>query len=442
MSRRISFSILLVTLPAACWISQAATPEKPNVLLIMADDLGYECLGAYGGTSYRTPNLDSLARTGMRFDWCFSTPLCSPSRIKLMTGRYGFRNYRGWGVLDEREYTFGHLFRDNGYATCISGKWQLCKFDKPENADHPRKAGFDNFCVWTWVYRGKKPSRYWNPFIWQDGRLRTDLKGAYGPDVHCRYVLDFIRRNKDRPFFVYYPTNLVHAPFVPPPGTGDRTARPDRKYFPAMVNYLDRCVGKVVALLDELGLREKTLILFTGDNGTPRGIRSRLGDQVVIGGKGTMTDAGTHVPLIANWPGVVPAGSRCRDLIDFSDFFPTFADLINARTPKDRVIDGRSFLPQLKGKSGTPREAVYWYFNPRGKGRALRAVRNRRYKYFADGRLFDLKKDPRQRNPLPAAPQYESIRGKLEALLRRIEGKAFERLTAPRRKRKAGARQK
>jgi len=116
---------------------------KPNIVLIMADDLGYECLGCDGGTSYHTPNLDRLAAEGVRFTNAFCTPLCSPTRIEIMTGRYGFRNYRGWGVLDPKEVTVGHLLRKAGYATCVSGKWQLARFDRPENADQPRRAGFD-----------------------------------------------------------------------------------------------------------------------------------------------------------------------------------------------------------------------------------------------------------------------------------------------------------
>ena len=216
------------------WHARAAeTPaERPNVLLIMADDLGYEGLGANGGTSYRTPHLDALAGTGMRFEHCYSMPVCSPSRVKLMTGRYNFRNYLGWGILDPKERTFGHVLREAGYATCVSGKWQLCQFDRPENADHPRRSGFDEHCVWVWHFRKGKPSRYWDPYIWQAGRLRDDLNGKYGPDVHCEFVIDFIERNKSRPFFAYYSTNLVHAPFVPTPRPPLKISQPETKFGP------------------------------------------------------------------------------------------------------------------------------------------------------------------------------------------------------------------
>jgi len=386
--------------------------EKPNIVLIMADDLGYECLGCNGGTSYHTPNLDRLAAEGVRFTSAFCTPLCSPTRIELMTGRYGFRNYRGWGVLDPKEVTFGHVLRQAGYATCVSGKWQLCHFDKPENADHPRRAGFDEFCVWTWVFKRSKPSRYWDPLIWQNGKLLEGTKGKYAPDIHCQFIIDFIARNRSRPFFAYYPMNLVHAPFHPTPDTRDRKGG-KQKFYADMVAYLDKCVGRVVATLERLGLREKTLILFTGDNGTPRGIKSRMGKVEVPGGKGNMTDTGCHVPLIASWKGVTPPGRVCEDLVDFSDVFPTLAEVAGAPLPKVK-IDGRSFLPQIRGERGKPREWVYIQLNNK------KAVRTKRWKLHGDGRLFDIQSDPFERKPIPPeadTPESKAARKRLQAVL-------------------------
>jgi len=420
----------------------AAEGRRPNVVLIMADDLGYECLGCNGGTSYRTPNLDALAEGGLRFEHCYCAPLCSPTRVLLMTGRYGFRNYKGWGVLDPAERTFGHVMRSAGYATCVSGKWQLCKFDRPENADHPRRAGFDEHCVWTWHYRKGKPSRYWSPFIWQNGKLREDLAGKYGPDVHCDFILDFIQRNRSRPFFAYYPMNLVHAPFVPTPdskagaegpegkeGGKDRKRKGGKKAggkgnYAHMVAYMDKCVGRVVAKLDELGLRENTLILFTGDNGTPRGIRSRMGQKVIPGGKGSMTDAGTHVPLLANWKGKLPAGRATDALVDFSDFLPTLAELGAAKLPAGVKIDGRSFLPQLLGRKQPGREWAYIHHGGASAGGKLRAIRTRRWKLYGDGRLFDMKADPFEKTPIaPEAGSAEAgeARRKLAAALASIK---------------------
>ena len=386
--------------------ADAAT--RPNIVLIMADDLGYECLGANGGTTYRTPNLDRLAAEGTRFTHAYCAPLCSPTRVLLMTGRYGFRNYRGWGILDPAEKTFGHLLREAGYATCVSGKWQLCRFDKPENADHPKRAGFDEHCVWTWHFKGGKPSRYRDPMIWQNGKLLEGAKGKYGPDIHCDFVCDFIERNKSRPFFAYYPTNLVHAPFVPTPDSkeapapsgGKKKGKGGQTNYAAMVAYLDKCVGRVVATLDRLGLRSNTLILFTGDNGTPRGITSMMGEATIPGGKGKMTDAGTHVPLIANWKGTTPAGRVLDDLVDFSDVLPTLAEMAGAPLPTDRTIDGRSFLPRLRGEKGSPREWAYIHHGGAGVKGNLRAVRTQRWKLYGDGRLFDVRADTFEKTPI------------------------------------------
>ncbi|NQU19993.1 MAG: sulfatase-like hydrolase/transferase [Candidatus Nealsonbacteria bacterium] len=415
------------------WHVAAEEPpaKQPNIVLIMADDLGYECLGCNGGTSYKTPNLDVLARDGMRLEHCYSMPVCSPSRIKIMSGRYNFRNYLGWGLLDPKLRTFGHVLRDAGYATCVSGKWQLCQFDEPEFADHPYRSGFDESCVWVWHFRKGKPSRYWDPLIWQQRKLREDLKGKYGPDVHCDFLIDFIERNKSRPFFAYYPINLVHAPFTPTPDSkpadGSSKSKGQDRNFADMVAYMDKCVGRVVAALDRLGLRENTLILFTGDNGTPRGITSKMGDVTVPGGKGSTADNGIHVPLLANWPGHVPAGKTCDDPIDFADFMPTLAEAAGATLPEGVKIDGRSFYPQILGREGDPRG---WVFLSTGNSKQDQTkqdrskqgglVRDRRWKLYSNGRLFDTRLDPLEKQPISprdASDEAKAARGRLQAAL-------------------------
>ena len=398
----------------------SAAPERPNVLLILADDLGAECLGSYGSTSYKTPHLDALARTGVRFEHCFATPLCSPSRVQLMTGRYPFRT--GWTnlirhqrdeFLDPKERTFGHMLRDAGYATALAGKWQLAEFQ--QHPDHVRKCGFDESCCWAWVMDDRQTSRYWSPAIWQEGKLRTDVGDHYGPDVFCDFLIDFISRNRERPFLAYYPMALVHAPFARPPGSdrpADTRPRGDAANFPDMVAYMDRNVGRLVETLDRLGLREKTLILFSGDNGTARGIVSRVGEREIPGGKGQMTDAGTHVPLIANWKGAVPPGRVCTDLVDFSDVMPTLAEVTGAKLPEGVAIDGRSFAPQLRGETGRPRD---WVFSQLGMNRF---VRDHRWKLHADGRLFDIQKDPTEAAPVaPGSPEPDAARARLAAVL-------------------------
>jgi len=405
-----------------------AAADKPNIVFIMADDVGQPVLGCYGGTSYKTPNLDRLARTGMRFNHCYSSPVCAPSRVKLMTGRYGFRNYKKWGHIPPDEITFGHLLQSAGYATAIAGKWQMCL--QKNDPDHITKMGFQQNCVFGW----HEGPRYYAPLIYENGKLRQEPEDKYGPDIFCQFITDFIKRNKDRPFLAYYSMAVCHAisndlPSPPPTGPLGRY-----QTYKELAEYMDKLIGRLVSTLDELGLRENTLILFTGDNGTPPEFITKFVDgkyveepfvsmvagKPVIGGKGRLTDAGTRVPLIANWPGITPAGRVSDDLIDFSDFMPTFVELAGGKLPTDRVIDGQSFLSQIKGQNGNPREWAYC----QDEGDEDRAwVRTRRWKLYRDGRLYNMENDPLEKSPiLPDADNAENSAVRKELL------KVFESL--------------
>ncbi len=399
-----------------------APSERPNIVLIMADDLGYECLGCYGSASYQTPVLDSLAATGIRFDQCHSQPLCTPSRVKIMTGQYNFRNYEAFGVLGPGEYTFAHLLKERGYATCVAGKWQL--YGRQEGwegkGSTPEQAGFDEHCLWQVKELGE---RYANPTVLRNGALET-LEGAYGPDVYCDALVDFMKRRRNEPFFVYYPMCLVHNPFEPTPespGWDTERGKDRDEYFACMVAYMDTVVGRIVNALEELGLRENTLLLFTGDNGTNRRISSKMRDGSVIqGAKGSTLDTGTHVPLIAYWPGVIPEGLVCGDLIDFADFLPTLADVSGASLPKGHTVDGRSFLPQLRGGKGHPHEAILCYYDPHwGKWERACFARDHEWKLYDDGRLYNLKKDPLEEHPVTGdgGSGPETVRKRLEKVL-------------------------
>ncbi len=399
--------------------------RRPNIVLIMADDLGCECLGCYGSVSYKTPVLDDLAETGMRFEHAYSQPLCTPSRVKLMTGRCNFRNYKAFGVLDPGETTFAHILQQAGYTTCVAGKWQLYgRHDQWVGAGtYPDRAGFDDYCLWQIEERG---SRYADPVIKRKGGPLEVLKGAYGPDVFCDYITAFMERNQDRPFFVYYPMCLVHDPCVPTPDSAAWHEHRDAKhtkYFADMVAYMDKAVGRIARTADELGLRENTLFLFTGDNGTHGKIVSRLkGDRVVRGGKGHPTDAGTHVPLIANWRGVTPVGSVCDDLISFADFLPTLAELADAPLPQNVTIDGRSFLAQLRGEKGNPRDWILCHYDPQwGNWERTRFARDKRWKLYDDGRLFDLISDPLEKKPIAADQTSKAARDVRKALQRVLD---------------------
>ena len=192
--------------------------QKPNIILIMADDMGYECLSSNGSLSYSTPELDKLATNGIRFTQCHSQPLCTPSRVKIMTGRYNSNNYIDFGYLDVREKTFGNILKDAGYLTMIAGKWQLNGVQTKEegyaDTNRPNHFGFDEYCLWWLTEKG---SRYANPRIVQNGKLVKTTSDDYGPDIVSDYITDFIERNKEQPFFIYYPMLLVHSPFQPTP---------------------------------------------------------------------------------------------------------------------------------------------------------------------------------------------------------------------------------
>jgi arylsulfatase A len=378
---------------------------RPNLIFVMADDLGYEGLSCYGSKSYSTPELDKLANTGIKFDFCYSTPLCTPSRVQLMTGKYNFRNYTEFGSLPKGEFTFGHLFQQAEYKTCVVGKWQLAgritgtKYRGQGTL--PEDAGFDEHCLWQVKDRG---SRFWNPIIQQNGELKTDLEGKYGPDIFCEYINDFVKRNKSNPFFVYFPMALTHNPFIPTPDSKDLSQgldKRDPKYFKDMVEYTDKIVGKIVENLDNLGLRENTLVIFTGDNGTNKQIVSQMENHTIRGDKGNTTDAGTHVPLIINWQGKISPGKICTDLIDFTDFFPTLAEVANIRLPENEIFDGRSFMPQLFGEKGNPREWVFCFYKPKwGKRNLKRYVHDKKWKLYHNGRIINLEDDPLEKYPI------------------------------------------
>ena len=407
-------------------ILSAQGVSRPNIVLIMADDLGYECLGCYGSTSYQTPQLDRLASSGILFRHCYSQPLCTPSRVQLMTGKYNFRNYTGFGVLSPRETTFGHMFQEAGYSTCVVGKWQLWGYSNDRGnrgkGVYPDLAGFHEYCLWQIEERGE---RYADPYLYLNERQPRVFAGQYGPDLCCDYLCDFMTRKRNVPFFIYYPMILTHNPFVPTPdspewkGTDRRTE--DDRFFGHMVAYMDRIVGRIVTQLDRLGLRKNSLVIFLGDNGTNRRISSRLGNHIVQGAKGLPTDGGTRVPLIANWPGVIPQNQECLDLVDTTDFLPTLAETAGITPPGSETIDGHSFFPQLKGQKGHPREWFFCHYDPDwGTFENTRFVRNQRWKLYDDGRLFDVPSDPLEENPISqsqGSSEASNARRKLQVAL-------------------------
>ena len=394
--------------------------EKTNVILIMADDIGYECYAAYGGTSYKTPVLDKMAAEGMLFEHAYSNPLCTPTRVKIMTGLSNVRNYASFSILKKTERTIGHMMQDAGYRTAIAGKWQLYGAEHYRDlirgkGSLPQDMGFDRHCLWQVEKLG---SRFWGPTITIDGEVEKFGDDVYGPDVYCQFLLDRMAEYKNEPFFLYYPMALVHSPFVPTPDSADRNCKDKQRNFADMVAYMDKIIGRIVDKTVELGMAERTLILVTGDNGTHKSIKSNMGDKVIVGGKGLPTDGGTHVGLFAYQPGAVPAGKVSSDLVEFSDFAPTIAEATGADALSP--VDGRSFFPQLRGRAGNPRETIFVYYWPRPeKDRPLRFVRNKRWKLYDSGQLFDVTNDVLEQNPV-INPRTRAIRAELQEAMDRM----------------------
>jgi len=412
--------------------AKAADAQRPNIVLIMADDMGFECVSANGGESYNTPHIDALAASGMRFEYAHSQPLCTPSRVQIMTGIYNSRNYIRFGLLDPDAYTFGNLLDEAGYATCVVGKWQL-----GGGFDAPGRSGFDEYCLWQLT---RRPNRYPNPGLEINGEERDFKNGEYGPDVVSDYARDFIARHaeSEEPFFLYYPMILPHWPFEPTPDSEDwdptfrrdddaeqNYGMRDPRFFTDMVHYTDKLVGKIVAQLEAHGLRNNTLVIFTCDNGTYEGVTSRFRGRDWKGGKRYLMDNGTHVPLIVSRPGHIPGGQVNTDLIDFSDVFPTLAEIAEADVPESLDLDGRSFAPIFLGEPGA-RDFIYcWHFR---NGRPVETkpktagefARNRRYKLYRDGRFYDVLADFYEERPID--PQrldrdQRAIRERLRAVI-------------------------
>ena len=407
---------------------------KPNIVLIMADDVGCEPIGAYGGERWKTPHIDALAKSGMRFDYAFSMPVCHPTRVCLMTGKYPFRLKSKWGSFPkaEEKNSIAQVLKGAGYATAVAGKWQLSLMKN--DLQQPARMGFDEWSVFGW----HEGARFHEPFIYENGRLRTDTKGKYGPDLYVDFLGDFITKSAKagKPFFAYYPMALAHDVTDDIPVQVPYMPGKDRWMdYGEMIQSMDAMIGKLVAKIDQLGLRKNTVIFFTGDNGTAK--RSKLrhiegrkyeyenvfsvrNGQRIPGGKGTLLDIGTNVPLIASWPGRIPAGRQGHVLVDFSDWLPTFADL--AATRVKQPIDGISFASTLLRN---PRHVARYHAFAEGRGKAW--VRTKQYKLYSDGKFFDVKNDAMEKRPL------KDWRGRAAEVRRHLE-KAFSEIKYPTKK--------
>ena len=345
--------------------SDVQAQEKKNVLMILNDDMGAMELGCYGSTINNTPNLDELAESGTRFQTFYATPVSSPTRVGLMTGKYGHKtgwlNMRGRDAaapprdadLALEEYTFGQMFHDAGYRTAFAGKWQLTG-NLPSMVG---EAGFDEYLIWIYKgylqegveYKGgfnprvpekKKVSRFWHPGVAKNGKHLDTEPTDYGPDMFSDFIVDFMKQSveDDRPFFAYYPMVLMHKPWLRTPDHPDIEGINTDEAKKANVEYSDKIMGKLMDAIRELGIEENTLVIFVGDNGT-QGI-----------GKSTVTEWGVRTPCIVSCPGTVQSGVVSEQLVELCDLLPTMLDFSDIRVRNEQELDGLSLMPLLKGE--------------------------------------------------------------------------------------------
>jgi arylsulfatase A len=409
--------------------SAAATNGKPNIILILADDVGYGIPTVNGGQSYETPNLDRMAAAGMRFTNCYSSPLCSPSRFALMSGKYNFRNYDGWGTYAMSEQMMSNVMQDAGYKTYVSGKWQ---FDGGDASI--RGHGFDGYSVWS-AFRGDNGSHYKAPRIYENSTYLPSAQVAnlYGDDIFTDRVLSFVKNNKDTNFFVYFPITLCHYPYAPTPDDPEfaawdnKTSQIDTAYFPSMVKYMDKKVGQLIDSLRAWKLFNNTIVMFVGDNGTPQDIWFTQDGVYQQGGKSSTTNAGTKVPMIVAWPaGGLAGGQVNNNLIDFTDFLPTVAEAAGTTIPADYgTPDGLSFLNQLRGLPSATRDWVFCHYEPGtdqpNGSKVRRWINNSTYKlYDSTGKFYNIALDPNERMPIKKSamtPAEKALKNQFQATM-------------------------
>jgi arylsulfatase A len=392
-----------------------AAPRKPNIIFILSDDVGLGDVGCTGGP-FKTPRIDSLAEGGTRFDLCYSTPLCGPSRCQILTGRYPFRtglinNQSHNAIEPDREVMIPTVLKKAGYVTASVGKWG-------QMSHGPGEWGFDEYLVFP------GSGRYWRQqtaFYTVNGRQKNLPPGQYLPTIMHSFIVDFLDKHKDQPFFIYYPMSHLHGPIVRTPDSKDGADK-DRLYRDN-VEYMDKLVGMLLDELDKRNLRKNTVVVFTGDNGTARfgADLSTVNGKKISGMKATMLEGGSRVPLLVNWPGVTPAGKVNENLIDFSDFFATFAELGGAKLPEGVKLDSQSFAAQIKGQPGKPRDWVYVELN--GKSYA----RDARFKLTNHGDLFDLSHAPFEEIPVAAGSSDAAA----AAARQKLQGVLDDHPTAP-----------
>ena len=416
--------------------------NKPNIVFIIVDDMGWADLGCYGSQQIKTPNIDAMAAEGVCFTQAYSgCTVCAPARSVLMTGMHaGHTSVRGntGGIpISEEDVTVAEVLKKAGYATGGFGKWGLGDVDTP---GVPEKQGFDEFFGY---YHQVHAHDYWTPYLWHNSRKvpMTGEKGDAQRYTHYRIfeqMLKFISKNKDRPFFCYAPWTPPHGGYQIPESDPawqmykDKSWPKNAKVAAAMDTMIDRHVGELLALLKELDIDRRTIVFFCSDNGAANRFEGILDSSGPLqGAKRSMYEGGIRVPLIARWPDKTSPGTESDHTCYFADVMPTLAELAGASEYMPAKVDGISIVPTLTDKlrKQSKHEYLYWEWTrynwgkhqdiPNGLMQAVRmgnwkAVRHQSDKPFE---LYDLSKDIGEKNNL--AERHPEILAKIEAYIRR-----------------------
>lgn len=424
--------------PSSLEVARAAAVSRPNIVLVLADDFGWKDLGCYGSDFYQTPNLDQLARDGMKFTQAYSAcNVCSPTRAAILTGKYPARlHVTDWipGQMPENpklivpdwtkylpfeEVTIARVLKSDGYATASMGKWHL----GGENY-YPEKHGFDLNLAGT---SAAQPPSYFAPY--KIATLPEGPDGEYLTDRLGEEAVRWIEANKDKPFFLYLPHFAVHLPVQVKPALAEKyrgKRSPGRaqtnEVYAAMIESMDDTVGRIRRKLDELHLADHTLVIFTSDNGARIPTSSNL---PLRAGKGSCYEGGLRVPLIVHWPGVTRPGSMCETPVISMDLYPTLLDIAGLKEAGGKGVDGVSLTPLLRQEGKLERDELFWHYPhyqhyQLGGTTPYGAIRKGDFKLieFFDAmrvELYNLKDDlGEQHNLAPSMP------GKVEQLRKRL----------------------
>ena len=386
-----------------------AQTKKPNIIYILADDLGIDGLSCYGADLYKTPVIDKLAKEGIRYTNAYTAPLCGPSRALILTGRYAFRtgavNQDMTGEMSPAvETMMPKILKQAGYTSSMIGKWGQLPLG-------PAEFGFDDYLRFfgsgVYISTDEKKQKY--VLNGQESILKDK---EYMPDLMHTHVEEFLSKHTKDPFYLYYSLVHVHGEIIATPDTKPGTTE-FKDLYTDNINYMDKLVGKLLRTLDSLKLRDNTLIVFMGDNGTA-GQAAAIGTvngKKIIGKKGTMQEGGSLVPLIANWPSTIKKGSVSKDLIDATDLIPTFAEIAGAPLPTNNILDGKSFAYQLKGGKGSPRD---WIFTELGNDWYVRSAN---WKLNRAGQLFDMRNAPFEEKEVAIDDSNKAEKDKLQNVL-------------------------